>query len=143
MQIARTKRAATTPTTERWTLSRSAKARPTSSEPLRGFWRSRAAFLTIALLLISIVIGLYARERWLAAPLGGEWLLVLAAPLLGMMIVGASVVPGLLWKPEDPHPYDVLEYHLQIPREWYEAGRIVPLHHNVFCYFPNGVELHY
>jgi hypothetical protein len=80
---------------------------------------------------------------WLAAPLGGEWLLGCAAPLLGVMIVGASIVPGLLWKPEDPHPYDALEYHLQIPREWYEAGRIVPLHHNVFSYFPNGVEVHY
>jgi len=48
-----------------------------------------------------------------------------------------------LWKPEDPHPYDALEYHLQIPREWYEMGRIAPLRHNVFCFFPNGVEMQY
>jgi hypothetical protein len=51
--------------------------------------------------------------------------------------------PGLLWKDaDDPHPYDVLEYHLQVPREWYEAGRIVPLHHNAFSYFPMGAEVH-
>ncbi|MDB5322916.1 MAG: hypothetical protein JWN40_4547 [Phycisphaerales bacterium] len=82
-------------------------------------------------------------ERWLREPLRGEWLLALTAPLLGVMVIGASIVPGLLWKPADPHPYDALEYHLQIPREWYEAHRIVPLHHNVFSYFPNGVEMHY
>jgi 4-amino-4-deoxy-L-arabinose transferase-like glycosyltransferase len=82
-------------------------------------------------------------DGWLRQPLGGEWMLACAAPLLGVMIVGASIVPGLLWKPADPHPYDALEYHLQIPREWYEAHRIVPLHHNVFSYFPNGVEVHY
>ena len=82
-------------------------------------------------------------EAWFARPLGGEFLLLLTAPLLGMMITGASIVPGLLWKPEDPHPYDALEYHLQIPREWYELGRMVQLKHNVFGYFPNGVEVHY
>jgi hypothetical protein len=36
----------------------------------------------------------------------------------------------------------VLEYHLQVPREWYEAGRIQPLHHNAFSYFPMGAEVH-
>jgi len=82
-------------------------------------------------------------ERWLGEPLAGSWLLVCAAPVVGVMITGASIVPGLLWKPDDPHPYDVLEYHLQIPREWYELGRIVPLRHNVFSYFPNGVEVQY
>jgi hypothetical protein len=82
-------------------------------------------------------------ESWLARPVGGEGLLLLVTPLIGMMITGASIVPGLLWKPEDPHPYDALEYHLQIPREWYELGRVTQLQHNVFSYFPNGVEMHY
>jgi hypothetical protein len=82
-------------------------------------------------------------EAWFARPLTGQFLLLLAAPLLGVMLTGASIVPGLLWKPDDPHPYDALEYHLQIPREWYELGRMTQLKHNVFSYFPNGVEIHY
>jgi hypothetical protein len=49
----------------------------------------------------------------------------------------------MLWHPDEPHGYDVVEYHFQIPREWYEAGRIEPLRHNVFSYFPFNVEMHY
>ncbi len=71
------------------------------------------------------------------------WLWLPLAISLGMMCVAASITPGLLWKPMDPHPYDVLSYHLQVPREWYELGRIVPLYHNVFSYFPMGMEVHY
>ncbi|HEY7120445.1 MAG TPA: hypothetical protein VH475_27925, partial [Tepidisphaeraceae bacterium] len=81
--------------------------------------------------------------RWLAGSAGWRWLLIGAAPMVGMMMVGASITPGLLWKPEDPHPYDALEYHLQVPREWFDAGRITGLHNNVFSYFPSGVEMHF
>src|SRR5205823_4382600 len=69
------------------------------------------------------------------------WLL--AVPFLVIATVGDMVPPGRLWNPDDPHPYDVMEYHLQVPREWYEIGRVVPLRHNVFSYFPFGVEMHY
>ncbi|MDB5331672.1 MAG: hypothetical protein JWP03_2823 [Phycisphaerales bacterium] len=86
--------------------------------------------------------GSTARE-WLAAPAEWEWLALLATPFMVLWLVGAMVPPGMLWTPEEPHGYDVAEYHLQIPREWYEAGRIVPLHHNVFSYFPFNVEMHY
>ena len=82
-------------------------------------------------------------DQWLAAPAGAHWLLLAAAPALAMMLIAGSITPGLLWKPEDPHPYDVLEYHLHVPREWYEMGRIAGLHHNAFSYFPFGVEMHY
>jgi hypothetical protein len=82
-------------------------------------------------------------EAWVREPLGGQWLLLLVAPLFAMMVIGASILPGVLWKPSDPHPYDAMEYHLQGPREWYEAGRIVELPHNVYTYFPFGVEMHY
>ena len=67
--------------------------------------------------------------------------MLLALPL-ATMVAGASLFPGLLWKPLDPHPYDVMSYHLQIPREWFDAGRIVQLHDNAFCYFPMGMEMH-
>lgn len=72
-----------------------------------------------------------------------EWAWLPLAVNLGMLLVAAAIVPGLLWKPEDPHPYDVLSYHLQVPREWYEMGRIAPLRHNVFSFFPMGMEVHY
>lgn len=82
-------------------------------------------------------------ETWLRAPARSSWLWVVAMPFLGISLVSATLPPGLLWKPHDPHPYDVLEYHLQVPREWYEAGRIVPLHHNAFSFFPMNVEVQY
>jgi hypothetical protein len=82
-------------------------------------------------------------RQWLATPAGWHWLWLLLLPLLAIAIVGAYVPPGLLWRPDEPHGYDVVEYHFQVPREWHEAGRIVPLKHNVFSYFPFGVEMHY
>ena len=62
-----------------------------------------------------------------------------------MMTVAAMLPPYLLWTPDEPHGYDAVEYHLQGPlREVVrEAGRIVPLHHNVFSYLPFNVEMHY
>jgi len=72
----------------------------------------------------------------------GQWLWLLMVPTAAMSLVAAAVVPGVLWG-DEPHGYDVLEYHLQVPREWYELGRIVPLKHNVFSYFPFNVEMHY
>ena len=62
--------------------------------------------------------------------------------ILGMALVAATLPPGMLW-PDDPLPYDVLEYHLQGPREWYEAGRIEPLRHNVYTFFPFNVEMQF
>jgi hypothetical protein len=72
-----------------------------------------------------------------------RWFWLLAAPALSAALVSTMFPPGMLWKPEEPHGYDAVEYHLQVPREWYETGRIAPLEHNVFSYFPFGVEMHY
>jgi hypothetical protein len=52
-------------------------------------------------------------------------------------------MPGILWKPLDPHPYDVTGYHLLVPREWYEARRIIPLEHNVYSFFEFNVEIQF
>src|SRR5256714_7551625 len=68
------------------------------------------------------------------------WLLLV--PVFSISTVCAVLPPGLLWR-DEPNAYDVTEYHLQVPREWYEAGQIIPLHHNVFSYFPFNVEMHY
>ena len=70
-----------------------------------------------------------------------SWCWLVAAVPIGLVLVGALLPPGLLWG-DEPNGYDVVEYHLQVPREWYEIGRIVPLQHNVFSYFPFNVEMH-
>ena len=69
---------------------------------------------------------------------GVPWL---AMPFLGLSTLAATVPPGPLWQ-DEPAGYDVSEYHLQVPREWYQAGRITPLQHNVFSYMPMNVEVH-
>ena len=71
-----------------------------------------------------------------------SWLWLIVVPFFAIGVLGALMPPGDLW-PGEPHYYDVLEYHLQVPREWYQTGRIIPLHHNVFSYFPFNVEMHY
>jgi hypothetical protein len=96
---------------------------------------------------IAIVVAYVQTHRWdatgwLAGGAWWGWLWVAIAPAAGMMILGAFFPPGLLWG-DEPNGYDVVEYHLQVPREWYEAGRIIPLSHNVFSYFPFNVEMHY
>lgn len=60
----------------------------------------------------------------------------------GVMLAGATLPPGLLW-PDDGRGYDVLEYHLQAPREYLEAGRITLLEHNVYASFPQQMEMLY
>jgi hypothetical protein len=84
-----------------------------------------------------------AIAAWLSAPAGANWLWLLAVPFVVVALVAALVPSGLMWNPGEPHGYDVVEYHLQVPREWYEAGKIIPLHHNVFSFFPFNVEMHF
>ncbi len=68
-------------------------------------------------------------------------LLPLCVPL-AIGLFGASLPPGLLWAGE-ARGYDVLEYHLQTPREYFDAGRIHFLPHNVYASFPQLLETLY
>lgn len=99
----------------------------------------------IAHLLVTVgkqLLDLRATRAWFGESSRWSWLWVFAMPALGIALVAAFVPPGILWG-DEPHGYDVVEYHLQVPREWYEAGRIVPLEHNVFSFIPMNVEMHY
>lgn len=69
-------------------------------------------------------------------------LLALLGVPLGLGLVGASIPPGILWD-EENGGYDVLEYHLQGPREYFDSGRIHFLPHNVYASFPQQVEMLY
>lgn len=65
---------------------------------------------------------------------------VLVASPLAVLLVAACCPPGTLWSVE-AYGYDVLSYHLQIPREWLTAGQAAGLQHNVYSYLPSLVEV--
>jgi hypothetical protein len=115
----------------------------------RAGWLNQAmaiALVTLGLLSSAIIVvhrrKVWEIEPWLRSPAKWSWLWALLAPVMGLTAVGAFFPSGLLWG-DEPNGYDVVEYHLQVPREWFEAGHIVPLLHNVFSYFPFNVEMHY
>src|SRR5262245_16058577 len=60
------------------------------------------------------------------------WWLVAALPFALVIVLGAMLPPG---------DYDVREYHLQAPKEWYQNGRIDFLPHNIYANMPLGSEL--
>ncbi|MBI5725073.1 MAG: glycosyltransferase family 39 protein [Planctomycetes bacterium] len=66
------------------------------------------------------------------------WLVLAAA--IGIWLAGVMRMPASLGVPEGD-AYDILEYHLQVPREYYDAGRITELRHNCYSYYPMGVEM--
>ncbi|MFI5380623.1 MAG: hypothetical protein ACHRHE_15100 [Tepidisphaerales bacterium] len=113
-------------------------------------WLSRPAAIVLVavglcgwLPLLRVLDTASIRAAMQKRPVGWAIWLV-PALLLGLALVAVTIPPGILWnKLGDPNAYDVLEYHLQIPREWYELGRIVPLKHNVFSYFPFAMEMHF
>ncbi|MFA8017442.1 hypothetical protein [Bremerella cremea] len=61
-----------------------------------------------------------------------RWWLLATAPLL-LFIVGVSIVP--------PYEYDVVEYHLEVPKQWYQAGEVSVLPGNVYSGMPMGAEM--
>jgi len=60
------------------------------------------------------------------------WLLLAAAPFAVAMVLGGMLPP---WS------YDVREYHLQAPKEWFQNGRVAFLPHNIYANMPLGAEL--
>ncbi len=68
------------------------------------------------------------------------WWLVI--PFLTLALLAAAHPPGFIWAQEG-FGYDVLEYHLQVPREYVDAGVISYLPHNVYANFPSATEMLY
>jgi hypothetical protein len=73
---------------------------------------------------------------------GWMWLWWAALPFAVLALLAASTAPGFIWS-EEGYGYDVLEYHLQMPKEYYEAGQIQYAAHNVYASFPSNVEMLY
>jgi 4-amino-4-deoxy-L-arabinose transferase-like glycosyltransferase len=70
------------------------------------------------------------------------WTLLAGLPLLGLYLVACACPPGSMWINE-ARGFDVMAYHLELPREWLALGRMTGLHHNVYSYLPNLVEAGY
>ncbi len=70
------------------------------------------------------------------------WLWLVLVPFLILALLAASNAPGFIWM-EEGNGYDVLEYHLQMPKEYFQAGRIAYAPHNVYANFPMNVEMLY
>jgi hypothetical protein len=62
-------------------------------------------------------------------------------PLLILLLVGPFVALMLLGAMLPPTDFDVLEYHLQGPKEFYQGGRVRMLPHNVYTSFPFLTEM--
>jgi hypothetical protein len=60
-----------------------------------------------------------------------RWLWLLAPFVIAL--VGSAMTP--------PLDFDVREYHLQAPKEFYQAGRVTFLPHNVYANMPLGTEM--
>ncbi len=60
-----------------------------------------------------------------------QWLWLLLPFTLA--IIGSAMLP--------PMDFDVREYHLQAPKEFFQAGRITFLPHNVYANMPLGAEM--
>lgn len=64
--------------------------------------------------------------------------------ILGCVVVVMMSLnpPGTLWDSEFGS-YDALSYHLQLPKEWFEAGHVRPSEHNVYSFLPSYFESAY
>lgn len=69
-----------------------------------------------------------------APPLGNDWRLLLAAVPFVLLLILGGLLPA--------SDFDVREYHLQAPKEFFQAGRITFLPHNVYANMPLGSEMH-
>ncbi len=108
----------------------------------RGWLIGPPALATVAALGLEIgSLRQHLRDRRLAGavpgqtahPLGKVWYLLLASAVFAAAILASAFLP--------PIDFDVLEYHLQAPKEFYQNGRITFLAHNVYANMPLGAEM--
>ncbi|MEZ6128206.1 MAG: hypothetical protein R3C59_05970 [Planctomycetaceae bacterium] len=55
---------------------------------------------------------------------------------VSVLIISVFALHIILGGMTPPFDFDVREYHMQGPKEWFQAGHIVPLEHNVYTSFP-------
>lgn len=83
------------------------------------------------------------RHLWKKIPVPYvPWPVALAGIPLGALLIAATCPPSTLWSIE-AFGYDVLSYHLELPREWLAIGAMRGLHNNVYSYLPSLMESGY
>jgi hypothetical protein len=95
-----------------------------------------------AVVLVGFALVITQLRRVLRPSILLPWPVWVAAPAIAVLLLAACSAPGWLWASEFGG-YDALSYHLQLPKEWHELGRITPLDHNVYSYLPGYVEAAY
>lgn len=71
-----------------------------------------------------------------ATPAWPRWfrrLLILLCIPFGILLIFEGMLP--------PWHFDAREYHLQVPKEWYQAGAVTFMPHNVYGNMPLGAEM--
>jgi hypothetical protein len=58
------------------------------------------------------------------------------------LVLAAFCAPLVLGSLLPPWDFDVREYHLQVPKQWFQQGQIDFLPHNVYGNMPLGAEMH-
>ncbi|MBI1311834.1 phospholipid carrier-dependent glycosyltransferase [bacterium] len=81
------------------------------------------------------------RVNWLDVALRGQIPFGVLARLLAGTVIVLFLVAMTLGALLPSIDFDVKEYHLQGPKEWFEAGRISWLPHNVYTSFPFLTEM--
>ncbi len=71
-----------------------------------------------------------------------HWLILLGCIPLAVLLIAATFPAGTLWHTEG-NGFDVLEYHLQLPRQFLAAHNTFPVHENVYSYMPLNMEMLY
>lgn len=82
--------------------------------------------------------GRWNMDTWPSPP----WTLTLALPAVILLATAVCCPPGTLWSVE-AFGYDVMSYHLQLPRQWMADGRIHGLEYQAYSYLPNLTEAGY
>jgi len=114
---------------------------------LLGGLQQRGLFVAPLVVVVVVSVALWLRETPGAQPVAQSsrpesfphaddsrwyWWLLAAIPFALVMILGGMLPP---WE------YDVREYHLQTPKEWFQNGRVDFLSHNIYANMPLGSEL--
>lgn len=107
-------------------------------------WMRAGVFLGVGAVIVVVAVWLQWRQRRSIATdnspveaeyrtlrLSTRWLW-LALPVTVVLILAAMLPPV---------DFDVLEYHLQAPKEFYQNGQITFLPHNVYANMPLGAEM--
>lgn len=110
-----------------------------------------AAMLALPIAGVSLGVGA-RRHRWLPAlrsdsplsppnvPRYADVLLMACAAPAAAYAVAVTLPAGTLWSTE-AFGYDVLSYHLNLPRQWVAAGAMIETQHDVYGYLPSLIEV--